>query len=97
MIETARRGAGGGLPIPCGATAQGGGEAPRNLRIAFENISAPAEPAPRLEAGGPPLKRSKFTQAIIDIGAVIFGCLFIASASVGTGAAIVILFCGNCR
>jgi hypothetical protein len=82
-MTTARRGAGGGLPFPGGAHAQGGGEAPRNLRMVFETLSAPAEAAPRLDAGSPPLKRSKITQALIDIGALLFGCLFVASASVG--------------
>lgn len=93
----ARRGAGGGLPVPCGAPVAPAGGDRRNLRIAFENLSTPAEPAPRLEAGGPPLKRSNLAQAVIHIGAMLAGFLLVSSAAVGVGASIVILFCGQCR
>ncbi|MDB5608120.1 MAG: hypothetical protein JWP25_5020 [Bradyrhizobium sp.] len=91
---TARRGTGGGMPVPCGAPAAGGDR--RNLRVSFKNLSAPA-PGPDIESGRAAFKRSNLTQAVIDIGALLFGFLFLCSFAVGTGAAFVILFCGNCR
>lgn len=69
----------------------------RNLRVTFENLSSPASAPPWLEAGSPSFKRSNLSQAVIDIGAMLFGLLLVASVALGVGASIIILFCGYCR
>ena len=75
--------AGGALHSPAHAPEDGGSG--RNLRIVFENISAPA--APDDKAARLPLKRSNLAQAIIDGIAVIYLPLFASLLAASFGVA----------
>lgn len=81
---------GGASHSPAHAPVDGGPG--RNLLMTFENLSAPAESAPRLNAGSPPFKRSNLAQAVFDIAALIFIALFLALTAAGIGVALFILF-----
>lgn len=86
---TARGWLAGGRALHSPAHAPIGGDHRRN--------SSSATAPPWLEAARPALKRSNLAQAVIDVSAVLWGLLVVASASIAVGASFVILLCGNCR